>query len=318
MTGAAFTDPTAELGELVRRLASAQNVVLSAPRRYGKTSLALMATERLRAAGVLVAYVDLYRVVDKAQLVGNLLTAFYAQMATGPERARRSLRDRIQSLVENSTVAVSAGVVTWRYQPPAVDSQALADRALVAALGIPATLAIEHGVRAVVMLDEFQEVTEIDPRLPAVMRSAIQEHREVGYLFAGSRQHLMRRIFTEPGQAMFRVGRQMALPRLQKADLEAFVGERFRTTDKEISTEAVSLIVEIGAGIPQATQELAQEAWDLAGEPAGADAATVRHALDRVVGHEQGRFIAVWDELSSPQRRVLRAIALGGWRCSVQ
>jgi len=46
--GEQFIDRTAELGELLGDLRSGQNVLVLAPRRFGKTSLIVATAERLR------------------------------------------------------------------------------------------------------------------------------------------------------------------------------------------------------------------------------------------------------------------------------
>src|SRR4051795_11514007 len=61
----AFTDRDEELRELVRDLENGQDVLVYAPRRYGKSSLVLRAAQAGLAHGVLVAYCDLMRTPTK-------------------------------------------------------------------------------------------------------------------------------------------------------------------------------------------------------------------------------------------------------------
>lgn len=60
-------------------------------------------------------------------------------------------------------------------------------------LDLPQKL-VERGKRAVIVLDEFQEVGELLPndRFERVMRSVIQGHTRVSYVFLGSRYHMLR------------------------------------------------------------------------------------------------------------------------------
>src|SRR5690606_39975540 len=57
----AFADREAELRELVADVRNGQDVVIFAPRRYGKSSLIWRAAARLHRAKVLVAAIDLDR-----------------------------------------------------------------------------------------------------------------------------------------------------------------------------------------------------------------------------------------------------------------
>ncbi|HWJ44623.1 MAG TPA: hypothetical protein VNR63_04485, partial [Gaiellaceae bacterium] len=54
-----FTDREDELAELKTDIRNGLNVVIFAPRRYGKTSLVLRAAQELMSEGVLIAQVDL-------------------------------------------------------------------------------------------------------------------------------------------------------------------------------------------------------------------------------------------------------------------
>src|SRR6266542_2351734 len=77
-----FTDREAELR-------NGQNVVVFAPRRFGKSSLVWRASQELvRSGDVLVAQVDLMRTVTKEQLAAKLAQALYEQVATPLFRAR--------------------------------------------------------------------------------------------------------------------------------------------------------------------------------------------------------------------------------------
>ena len=62
----AFTDRDAELAELTSDVRNGQNVVIFAPRRYGKTSLVWRAAQRLEHQGVLTAQLDLMRETARA------------------------------------------------------------------------------------------------------------------------------------------------------------------------------------------------------------------------------------------------------------
>src|SRR5579859_7500661 len=96
--GPNFTDRTTELETLVRDLRSGQNVVIISPRRFGKTSLALTARDRLVQEKVLVAYADLFRATTKHRLLEELGTALYRGLASALDRARAGALDIFKSL----------------------------------------------------------------------------------------------------------------------------------------------------------------------------------------------------------------------------
>src|SRR5438093_3931364 len=68
----AFTDREEELEELLGDMRNGQDVVVYAPRRYGKSSLVLTAAQHAVAEGILVGYCDLLRVTTKERLAAAL------------------------------------------------------------------------------------------------------------------------------------------------------------------------------------------------------------------------------------------------------
>ena len=84
-----FTDREAELAELRSDVLNGQNVVVFAPRRYGKTSLVWRATQELVSRDrALVAQIDLMRTPTKEQFAAKLAQSIYEQIASPLFRAR--------------------------------------------------------------------------------------------------------------------------------------------------------------------------------------------------------------------------------------
>ena len=93
-----FTDREQELRELTADVLNGQNVVIFAPRRYGKSSLVWRATQQLIAKRVLVAQVDLMTVATKEQLAAKLAQAIYEEIATPIFRVRERAAQVFRSL----------------------------------------------------------------------------------------------------------------------------------------------------------------------------------------------------------------------------
>src|SRR3954454_14219087 len=87
----AFTDREDELRELKRDAVNGQDVVVFAPRRYGKSSLVWRVAQELVAERVLVAQVDLMVGPTKDKLAANPATAIKHDIASPFSRARERL-----------------------------------------------------------------------------------------------------------------------------------------------------------------------------------------------------------------------------------
>ena len=89
----AFTDREAEIAELTSDITNGQNVVIFAPRRYGKSSLMWRVAQECVARGdVLIAQVNLMQTPTKEQLAERLAASIYENIASRLVRARERLR----------------------------------------------------------------------------------------------------------------------------------------------------------------------------------------------------------------------------------
>src|SRR5712692_9198338 len=78
----AFTDREEELRELVSDMRNGQNVLVYAPRRYGKSSLVLRAAQEAMEAKALVDYCDLMKTPTKERFAAALAKTIYADIAS--------------------------------------------------------------------------------------------------------------------------------------------------------------------------------------------------------------------------------------------
>jgi hypothetical protein len=306
----AFTNRKAELAELEADILNGQNVVILAPRRYGKTSLVWRAAQRLaRGERVLIAQVDLMRTASKEQLAAKLAEAIHEQIATPLFRARdravqvfRGLRIRPVMTVDpvDGSLAFSftAGHATE-------DVEATIERLLE----LPAELAAERNRKVALVFDEFQEITVIDPHLPRLMRAVFQSQREVSHVYLGSRRSTMRRLFENADEPFWRSAKHVDLGVIPRDEFAAFVSDRFASTGRRAQPEVVGALLDTTRCHPYATQELSYALWEVTPPRAAATPARLDAALDQVLRSENANFTRIWDEAARTQRLVLQALA---------
>jgi hypothetical protein len=305
----AFTDRENELRELCRDLENGQNVALVAPRRYGKTSLLRRVAQQLVARDVLVAEVDLMKTPTKEKLAARLARAIHDDIASPLVRARDRLRVfaglRIAPVV---TIDPLDGTPSFSFS--AARRKEDLDDTLERLLELPAQLAAERGRRVVLVFDEFQEVTVIDPGLPALMRAVFQEQRDVSHVYSGSRRDLMRRLFTHGNEPFFRSAKVLELGRIDAVLFAAFVEEQFARTDRGLADGVAARLAASTDGHPYATQELAYALWEAVPQGFSASNDDLDAALRAVLRSENAHFTLLWDGASRAQRLVLQALAV--------
>jgi hypothetical protein len=304
----AFTDRAVELRELRRDLENGQNVALVAPRRYGKTSLLRRVAQELVAEDVLVAEVDLMKAPTKEKLAARLARAIHDDIASPLVRARDRLRV-FSGLRITPVVTIDPLDGTPSFSFSAVRRQEDLDETLERLLELPAQLAAERGRRVVLVFDEFQEVTVIDPALPALMRAVFQEQRDVSHVYSGSKRDLMRRLFTHENEPFFRSAKVLELGRIDPVLFTVFVEEQFGRTGRGLVDGVAARLAATTGGHPYATQELAYALWEEVPEGFSASNDDLDAALRAVLRSENAHFSLVWDGASRAQRLVLQALA---------
>jgi hypothetical protein len=257
---------------------------------------------------VLVASVDLMRTPTKERLAEHLARTIHDDIASPLLRARERLRVfaglRVAPVV---TVDPDDGSIGFSFE--AARRSEDIDATLERLLELPGRLAAERRRRAVLVLDEFQEVTDVDPRLPRLMRAVFQGQPEVAHVYLGSKRHLMERIFGDELEPFWRSAKRLELGPIDPEQFRGHLRSRFRATRRRVDERALDAVLALTRGHPYATQELCYFLWEAVAERATASAVDVDAALVRVLRSEHAHFSRVWEQAARGQRLVLQALA---------
>jgi uncharacterized protein len=304
----AFTDRQAELAELAADIRNGQDVVIVAPRRYGKSSLVWRAAQRLVRERVLVAQVNLMTTPTKEKLAEKLAETIHDDIASTLFRAKERLRVfaglRITPVV---TVDPDTGKLgfsfTGSYHQQDVDAT------LERLLELPGELAAERKRKVALVLDEFQEIVDIDRHLPKLMRSVFETQPEVAHVYLGSRRHMMHRIFSDENEPFWRSAKQMELGVIEPRLFRGYIETQFGKTGRTIEPAVVERVLDATHGHPYATQELCYFLWEETPEGSRVGEEQYELGLTKLLRSEHAHFGLVWDKAAKAQRLLLQALA---------
>jgi len=313
VTGQDFADRRRELAEITRELTDGQHLFLLSPRRYGKTSLILVALESLRARGTLVAYVDTFRTTTPVQLLELMAQTALRAAESRPERLLRLAMDLLGQLRPQVGADVT-GSPTLSLDIGASPRSLLALQEGV--LALPERLAVKRKRRLVLAFDEFQEILRFPGAgLEKAMRSHFQRHRHVSYLFAGSRQTTLQDMATRERSPFYKFGRVMSLGSIPPEEFAPFLEARFKRGGLAVTQEVLDAVLAAADDVPYNVQRLCHQLWNLrAGKAARVTERDIGEALATILDQDAPYFSAAWERLSLHQRQVLQAIARAGGR----
>ncbi|MDR1225880.1 MAG: ATP-binding protein [Prevotellaceae bacterium] len=238
-----FTDRVHDLAKSIQIIQSANHLILISPRRYGKTSLINKAVAQLKRPTISLNLQLVTSITDLATELLKRILAIYPM-----EKAKYFLKNfRIAPIISLNPVSNALDV---SFAPTLSAKPILEDvLTLIEALG-------KKGKRPLVVFDEFQEVRSIDKALDKQLRSIIQLHQNVNYVFMGSQESLMREIFERKKSPFYHFGTLQTLDLIPYADFEAFLKKGFSPLYKNAASIATT-ILQLTKQHPYYTQMLA-------------------------------------------------------------
>ena len=304
-----FADRESEIAELASDIRNGQDVVVFAPRRYGKSSLVWSAVRGLASERVMVAQVDLITTPTKERLAAALATTIYEQIASPLERAREKTLAPFRGLQIQPTITIDPADGSFAFSFGVGRKAADIDATLERLLELPAELGGAGDRHTALVMDEFQEIVDIDPDLPKLLRSVFQRQPEVAHVYLGSKRHIMERIFSDANEPFWRSAKPMELGMIDAEPFAAFIADRFRGTGRTVDEGTVSELLALTDGHPYATQEFAYFLWEQTPGGRKASSEHLRRALAAVLRSEHAHFGLLWESAATVQKLVLQALA---------
>ena len=306
VSGEAFCNRQKELADLRRAMENAEKLFVFSERRYGKTSLVRAALGKLPRKNFISAYVDLWPTDSEGTFVAAMARAITESMSSSVEKALETAKKLFGSLSPSVTVN-EEGKPTLAF---GLAKHARIDPVLEEVLETPAKIAAKGGLRVAVVLDEFQQVLEYgSDRVERKLRSVIQAHRQVSYVFLGSRKHLIQKMVLDRNRPLYRAGGHYPLGPIAEKHWQPFIRSRFADAEKRIDEQEIHDLCEMTQGHPFYTQHLCHVLWELCERKAKVTAEIMRTAAKVLLDRETYAYTALWESLTIPQKRFLKGLA---------
>jgi len=302
-----FCDREEELRSLTARMRDGIHAFLLSPRRYGKTSLLLVALSRFRDSGGRGGYANLLLCTTEGEVAGVVLTAVVREVLRPAGRTRHHLEELVRHLRATPQIEIGPdGKVSLSLQPGAggehwyetlEDAVAILERA---GERRPATL----------VLDEFQQVAEIGPKgIGGAFKALADRARGTSLVFAGSRLSVMEGLTRGRGAPLLGMGETFDLAVVPEDDMSAHLVARARRGGKRLTRADARSLYRKADGIPNDVQWLAHAAFEAAGAESTIDATAIDAGLASIVRRQAGFFAERYGSLAPAQRRIVRELA---------
>ncbi len=325
-----LVDRRDELALVQQAVLEARKLFIVGPRRYGKTSILAAAQQRCQEKGAVVLRFN----AESFPTLDGLTKAIVREAAKGLKGEIKQTLERIQkyfaALRPELTLTVSqsnplqtdwkVGLgLTSKAGQPETEIELLAE-AFNGLENLASELGQEAGVA--LMLDEFQRVIELGGNsAEAQIRSAIQTHRRVGYVFAGSKTRMLTEMTTNAARPFYRLGELLFIGEIPREEFLTFLLGNFAaggfavegaTGAEGTAGSAARFILDLAEDIPYNVQMLASSCWDAlrtikagGSKKAVLTEEIVRASLDGIVRRYDPFYTQLWTGLTASQQKVL-------------
>ena len=303
-----FYDRKNECKKLVDTLSGGNNMVLYAPRRFGKTSLVFKAIEQLEQLGFLCIYFDFMPVFSPESFV-----RLYTKAISAKQSNLNKLATIFTSIIKNIRPILTFGQDgTPEFSVDFANIEV--DETIVSQLlDMPEHLA-DKNKRVIVFFDEFQEVEKLkNINFEALLRSKIQQQQKTNYLFLGSKTHLLKEMFNNKKKAFYNSASQMTIGSLPQQDTIEFLQTKFTASNISIDENTAKYLIDVAADIPHYIQLLASEIWqDAINSKSIIANEMVDESAKKILAHKSDYYMELFDRQSQSRKQLLKALTIDG------
>ncbi len=306
VSGRYFYDRTEVCADIVNSVKSRLNLVILGSRRYGKTSLVHAALDVLRNQGYTCVYFDLMRVASLEDFANRYAAVLYRESGAFAKgvHALSSLFRSLKPVI--GMASDGSPEIALRAAPRQMTPENFEE-----VLDLPEKLAGKR--KLVVVLDEFQELCAQSSRVNVekIMRSVIQFHKRVQYVFLGSKTHILKRMFMSRARPFYNSVKVITVAKPPLDEGMDFLRNGFRSGRISLSENVAAYLLERSDNIPYYTQAIASEIFQTVA--LRSDRKVAREDVDRAVwsmlNKKRDYYEVLFSSFSVSQRNLMKAIA---------
>jgi len=305
--GPYFADRTEELANLVQEMKNLSRVFLVSPRRFGKTCLLFNLMDKLRDIGFATAYLDLNAYPDVRSFAAALTHVTSSALESNVEKLTK-IFSGLQRLRPKVSVG-NDGTLSATVEVAAEDRDALS--ALREGMRHADKLARKKCKKLVIVIDEFSDLPKYDGQtLEKALRSEIQQHENIGYIFSGSEQSVMLSMIQDKKRAFYKLGRIMGLGPIDRGYYTDFIYNWLQRGGYKVKKRDLQKIFELGRDVPHSIQRLSYNLWELARESREITPFLIEKLTMVIAQQDSPHFELLWQSASQQQKTLLIALSM--------
>lgn len=284
---------------------SGQNILIQGERRVGKSSLMYETVHAIKKKRLL--YVDLLEIKSIENLCRRIVKAIISL------EQKSGFLDKSLKMLSHLRPVFSFDPITNLPTISLGQDIQLQPESLEEIFDVIQKLNKEKPV--IVAFDEFQDIIHVKEynEILAIMRSKIQFHAGIPYIFMGSIRNKMFDIFHNPESPFFKSAITIDVEGLEEDTFKKYLQEKFLLGKRTMSDSLIHTIFEIAEYITGDVQQLCSAVWEISSYKESITEKHISEALMLIFARESKGYESVLVTLTALQLKCLVGLAkMGG------
>ena len=299
-----FCDRDKETAWLVKTLENNAHVLLTSPRRMGKTQLIRHVFEQpCIKDNYYTFYADIYPTSSLHEMVLFLSKVIYAVLVPKGKAALDHFIAFLRSLAGSFGYNPATGTPSFDVKLGDIHSPELTLEEIFRYL--------EQAEKPCIFaIDEFQQITQYpEKNVEALLRSYIQNMNNCRFIYAGSNRHILENMFNAPAKPFYNSVEQTHLDRISKDVYTHFAIDQFRQAKRTLKPEAAALAYDLFEGHTYYVHHVLHNAFAYLDPEKVVAEDAILSTLDDILEEKGRTFASIMNRLSYQQKETLIAIA---------
>jgi len=300
-----FCDREAELELMLRNCLNHTDMTLISQRRMGKTGLLLRLFDELAEVHpeVHTIYLDIFSSRNIDDFIKLLAEATMRSF-----KPKTSIGDKLMTFIKSMKPQLTFDNITG--EPQLQIAYQTAHEKEYTLRGLLEFLD-SQGAHIVIAIDEFQQIREYpEQNMEALLRTYIQQTRNLTFIYCGSKKHLMADIFTNEKKPFYSSTTFVSLGKIEEKPYADFIRRLFQEHGRKISDEALQFILDWTRRHTYYTQQLCHTVFANCDENVGIVEA--KAACDQLMKQGEAVYLQYRQMLTVKQWGFLIAVAKEG------
>ena len=302
-----FCDRKKETSWMVRTLENEAHILLTSPRRMGKTQLIRHVFEQPSIKeNYYTFYSDLYPTTTLSELALFLSKEIYSVLVPKGKAVLDKFMAGLHSLTGCFGYDPVTSTPTFNIKLGDIHSPELTLDEIFRYLE-------QADKPCIFAIDEFQQIANYpEKNVEAMLRTHIQKMNNCLFIYAGSNRHILESMFNSAAKPFYNSATQIYLDCIPKDVYTAFAEEMFAIASRKITHEAASLAYDLFEGHTYYVQSLLHNAFAYIDPEKTIEVDDISDILSDILEEKGHTFASVMNQLNYQQKETLIAIAKEG------